>query len=1157
MKAGRKLALNMSTRQILAAFFLLAGVLFASFLFGTPKVSAAQTVPYKINFQGRLTNSSGNAMADGSYNMKFRLYSVDTGGSPVWTETRETTNRVTVSNGLFSVQLGDVTALSPSVFTSYPLYFEIELPTTGTATCSTASCATFNGTEVMTPRRALGATPYAMNADTLDGIDATTFARQDQSNTFTAGQLIRTGSASALQVQNASNNEVLTVDTSANKVILGKASTLAGSLVFANATNANLVTINSGVTTGSGYALTLPVALGSTNDCLKDTGSGILGFAACATTDTNTTYTPGNDLDMTGTTFDIESQLDFVSVISRASSTLTLQTTTSGNIILNSAATIELQDDTNVTGALSITGNVSQTGVTTFGTGTGAVSLNGNTTVASGKTFSALGTAQFKSSANATNAFGIQNAGGTNLVNVDSIGLSTNMLTNASFESSLTGNWVARNTATPVQDTTMFVNGINSVKIPATAANDGTKQNVALSSATTYTMTLYARGSLDFKTFEFGRSENGSADTSCQTAVTVIKFGWTRLSCTFTTGTVSGTTYVYAKQTDAVSRSIFIDSVTLETEANYSGGYRDSKIELNGTVTTGLTLQPANNTSTALQVLSSSGASIFNIDNTDANMLAGFAGFENHITGWSYTTTGGSVTRDMSNAYSGSYSLKVVTAATANNGALLNLNNSSTNSPMAVVATSAPYVISWYAKNSGAAFTDITALYSPDGSATTACTTINTQTVTASGWTRFICTLTTSATAQTTASYISIIQTAATAHTFYIDSVQMEAGSAASAYGAGSISFNAAITTPAMFQNKENSVNAFSVQSNTGTSILSVDTLNTKVVVGSATSDTTAVVFQLDSSNNFIIGEPTCGTTTNQGGLYYNASSQSMRGCIGGQWEDMPSTSGLGIYLFGVVPDSGSNPGDLPALGTTGVTGPCKVSWNSATQLAVAACTAYSGGRKVIVPAQTINTNTALGVSTSNIWANLCLTGTNNQPVFGGAPTTTELASSLPTLSINNPILCLATIKFSSTVSGNIAQIYDTRTFTNSMKEFMTMSSAATIGQLVCSATFHGAPCASATAPNVHGVVVATSSTTTTSTTAPNAIIATAGPAYVKAISGTAGNFVTGSATAGYASAGAATAQLYNLGISRTTGVATCTSAATCLGSLFVDLKAK
>ena len=274
-QAGRKLALLGMRRLSLgmATFAIVLGILGALVL-GTP-ASAAQTVPYKMNFQGRLTNSAGNVMADGQYNMKFKLFSVVSGGSPIWEETRETTNRVQVTNGVFSVQLGDVTALTPSVFTAQPLYFEIELPTTSTATCGTVSCASFNGTEIMSPRRPLGASPYAMNADTLDGIDATTFARQDTSNTFTASQLVRLGSATAFQVQNASNNEVLTVNTSTNQVVLGKASSTAGSLVVANASNTNTVTITSGVTAAS-YTLTLPTAVGANGDCRSLRALGLL-----------------------------------------------------------------------------------------------------------------------------------------------------------------------------------------------------------------------------------------------------------------------------------------------------------------------------------------------------------------------------------------------------------------------------------------------------------------------------------------------------------------------------------------------------------------------------------------------------------------------------------------------------------------------------------------------------------------------------------------------------------------------------------------------------------------------------------------------------------------------------------------------------------------
>ncbi|RYF28295.1 MAG: hypothetical protein EOO17_05105 [Chloroflexi bacterium] len=173
-------------RSILLASLFCIFIVFITSIIVTTNVHAAQTIPYKINFQGRLTDAAGNVKPDGLYNMKLRLFSTASGGTAIWTETRETTNRVQVTNGLFSIQLGDVAALTPSVFTNYPLYLETELPTPATATCTTAACGTF--TEgAMTPRSPLGSSPYAFNADTVDGIDGSSLARNDASNTFTVG----------------------------------------------------------------------------------------------------------------------------------------------------------------------------------------------------------------------------------------------------------------------------------------------------------------------------------------------------------------------------------------------------------------------------------------------------------------------------------------------------------------------------------------------------------------------------------------------------------------------------------------------------------------------------------------------------------------------------------------------------------------------------------------------------------------------------------------------------------------------------------------------------------------------------------------------------------------------------------------------------------
>ncbi len=169
------------------AFMALAmmAVLVFSLLLNAPSAQAA--VPTTINFQGRLANASGVTMANGSYNMRFRIHTAPTGGTLLWTETRETTNRVVVTNGLFTVQLGSVTPLTASIFNNAStLYFEIELPTPGTATCSTASCQTW--TEgAMTPRSVIAASAYAMNAATLDGVAASGFV---QSSSNATGDLL-------------------------------------------------------------------------------------------------------------------------------------------------------------------------------------------------------------------------------------------------------------------------------------------------------------------------------------------------------------------------------------------------------------------------------------------------------------------------------------------------------------------------------------------------------------------------------------------------------------------------------------------------------------------------------------------------------------------------------------------------------------------------------------------------------------------------------------------------------------------------------------------------------------------------------------------------------------------------------------------------------
>ncbi|MGC8798350.1 MAG: hypothetical protein ACP5PK_06810, partial [candidate division WOR-3 bacterium] len=46
----------------------------------------AITIPRMLSYQGRLTDTLGNPVPDSNYQLIFRLYTRETGGSPFWAE---------------------------------------------------------------------------------------------------------------------------------------------------------------------------------------------------------------------------------------------------------------------------------------------------------------------------------------------------------------------------------------------------------------------------------------------------------------------------------------------------------------------------------------------------------------------------------------------------------------------------------------------------------------------------------------------------------------------------------------------------------------------------------------------------------------------------------------------------------------------------------------------------------------------------------------------------------------------------------------------------------------------------------------------------------------------------------------------------------------
>ena len=85
----------MKARSILRPLALLA-------VLAAVPLHAVPAVPEIINYQGYVTSPSGVPLADGNYDIFFRIYNVSNAGTALWAE-RQT---VTVSGGQFSVMLG-------------------------------------------------------------------------------------------------------------------------------------------------------------------------------------------------------------------------------------------------------------------------------------------------------------------------------------------------------------------------------------------------------------------------------------------------------------------------------------------------------------------------------------------------------------------------------------------------------------------------------------------------------------------------------------------------------------------------------------------------------------------------------------------------------------------------------------------------------------------------------------------------------------------------------------------------------------------------------------------------------------------------------------------------------------------------------------------
>ncbi|HEX5455853.1 MAG TPA: hypothetical protein VFW77_00620 [Candidatus Saccharimonadales bacterium] len=298
-----------------------------------------------INFQARLLSNSGALVPDGYYNVEFKLYSASSGGSAQWTETYYDSNgvtagndnRVRVVNGYLSVYLGSQTAL-PSIDWSQEEWLTINIGgTTQTAT------PTWDGE--MNPRLKLSAVPYA----------------------FTAGNLAKTTGA---------NTSTLDWDTqtAANSILLPDES---GTLCIQGSTNC-------GFAAASGSGSYIQNGTSAQTADFNITGDGTLGgtLQAATVNATGTIELNGTDINV-GTTLSNVAYLDQANsfsqnqTITKAGGKTTLALTSTGsntgitlggdtNLYRSSANNLKTDDNLLIASSASIGGLGVQANITLF-----------------------------------------------------------------------------------------------------------------------------------------------------------------------------------------------------------------------------------------------------------------------------------------------------------------------------------------------------------------------------------------------------------------------------------------------------------------------------------------------------------------------------------------------------------------------------------------------------------------------------------------------------------------------------------------------------------------------------------------------------------------------------------------------------------------------
>jgi trimeric autotransporter adhesin len=222
---------------------------------------AAQSTNKTINFQGRLLTTGGAIVADGHYNMQFKIYqdgagttTNNPGGSLEWTESYVNNNEdngVLVKNGLFSVSLGSLNSFGASVdWNQDTLWLSMNVAGNASA-CATFGTAPCAADGEMLPMKRITATPYAINAGAVGGKTADNFVQlaqgvqTDASSNTSSIYINKTGSGNLIQLQNTAD-DVFTVGNAGDLTLGNNADKTISVAKADDDTEGKFLTINAG-----------------------------------------------------------------------------------------------------------------------------------------------------------------------------------------------------------------------------------------------------------------------------------------------------------------------------------------------------------------------------------------------------------------------------------------------------------------------------------------------------------------------------------------------------------------------------------------------------------------------------------------------------------------------------------------------------------------------------------------------------------------------------------------------------------------------------------------------------------------------------------------------------------------------------------------------